>query len=224
MDDVISSFDSEHRKRFGDLIVEKYGDYQIVLLTQEQSWFTIIANRAKKKGWSIHAVKFSDADGTYLDDAPKILKEEIQEQIDSGDSSGLGNKARKYLERVLKEIAIKLHVKVVYRPNARNENRMANELLVDLKSRLKDVNCTELLADPVFDRLVDSTSIANKDSHDSYASMEFGDLKAHWQDVLDFEKLFFCETCSTHISTKFAGSGNKTIQCKEGHISYSWKA
>ena len=224
LDDVISSFDSEHRKRFADLIIEKYGDYQVVLLTHEQSWFTIISNRAKKNGWSIHTVKFNDADGTYLDDAPKTLKEEIQAQIDSGDGSGLGNKARKYLERVLKDIAIKLHVKVVYRPNVRNESRMANELLIDLKSRLKDVNCTDLLENPVIDRLVDSTSIANKDSHDSYAVMEFGDLKSHWQDVQDFEKLFFCEACSTHVSTKFAASGDNKVQCKEGHLSYSWKS
>ena len=101
---------------------------------------------------------------------------------------------------------------------------MANELLIDLKSRLKDVNCTDLLENPVIDRLVDSTSIANKDSHDSYAVMEFGDLKSHWQDVQDFEKLFFCEACSTHVSTKFAASGDNKVQCKEGHLSYSWKS
>lgn len=224
LDDVISSFDTEHRKRFADLIVEKYGDRQIILLTHEESWFPIISNRAKKKGWKIHTIKYNDLDGTYLDDPPKTLKEEVQAQVDAGDSSGLGNKARKYLERLLKDIAVKLSVRVVYKPNERNEKRMAHELLLDLRSRLKAVNCNELLTNPVIERLIDSTSIANTDSHDNDGATKFADLKGFWQDVQDFEKLFSCETCSTNIATKYAGSSDKKIQCKDGHLSYSWKA
>jgi len=34
-DDVISSFDTTHRKRFTDLILGEFSDYQIILLTHE---------------------------------------------------------------------------------------------------------------------------------------------------------------------------------------------
>ena len=39
LDDVISSFDKNHRLRFGQLITEKFGDYQIFVFTHEREWF-----------------------------------------------------------------------------------------------------------------------------------------------------------------------------------------
>jgi len=39
LDDIISSFDVEHRTRLFDLLINKFNDYQILLLTHERSWF-----------------------------------------------------------------------------------------------------------------------------------------------------------------------------------------
>jgi len=51
LDDVISSFDSTHRKRFADLLFEKFSKFQIILLTHEREWFThIVSPLAKSKG------------------------------------------------------------------------------------------------------------------------------------------------------------------------------
>ena len=53
LDDVISSFDSNHRKRFADLLFEKFSKYQIILLTHEEEWFRSfvkpLANKNVKK-------------------------------------------------------------------------------------------------------------------------------------------------------------------------------
>lgn len=49
LDDVISSFDSNHRKRFADLLFEKFSKHQIILLTHEFEWFSsIVAPLAKQ--------------------------------------------------------------------------------------------------------------------------------------------------------------------------------
>ena len=223
LDDVISSYDSEHRKRFADLIIERYDDYQIILMTHEKSWFSIVANLAKKKGWNIHTIRYNDKDGTHLDQPPMTLREEIESQIAEGGGPGLGNNARKYLEQRLKTIAHNMEVKVAYRPNESNEDRMCHELLSELKSKLNRAKCGELKAEPVIDRLISSTNIGNKDSHDYFAAMEFGDLKAFWMDIEDFDKLFFCDDCSSFVSTKYLDPVEDKIRCRKGHLCYSWK-
>ncbi len=223
LDDVISSFDTEHRKRFADLIVEEYSDYQVIILTHERSWFEIVANLVKKKGWSIYSIKYNDADGTHLDDPPKTLEQEIKMQIAAGGGTSLGNNARKFLENRLKSIAHNLEVKVAYRPNEVNEDRMSYELLTELKGKLKRAKCVELTSNPIIDRLINSTNIGNKDSHDHFAAMAFGDIKAFWQDIKEFEELFYCEDCASFVSIKNLDTVNQKARCRKGHLTYSWK-
>ena len=65
LDDVISSFDSTHRKRFADLLNERFSSYQVIVLTHERTWFEYFANLVKGKGWRIATVKWTDSKGTY---------------------------------------------------------------------------------------------------------------------------------------------------------------
>lgn len=222
LDDVISSYDTVHRKRFADLIVEEFQDWQVILLTHEMSWFDIVKNRVKQKGWVVLSVKHSDLDGTYLSQPPKDMKGRIEAKVANSDPAGLGNEARKYLENFLKRVACELEVKVAYRPNDRNEERMPHELISELKAKLKKTKCTELLAEKVIDRLKDSTNIANKDSHDYLAGLDFGDLKAFWIDVVEFEALFSCGDCGSLVSVAHYDSVHRKIRCKKGHLAYSW--
>jgi len=54
LDDVISSFDKPHRYRFGQLLQEKFKDYQLIVLTHEHEWFELMASQVKGKGWQIN--------------------------------------------------------------------------------------------------------------------------------------------------------------------------
>jgi wobble nucleotide-excising tRNase len=222
LDDVVSSFDANHRKRFADLLVEKYGDYQIIVLTHEKTWFDIVKNLVKGKGWAINTLKHNESKGTYIDESPQTLGERIEQKISSGDENNLGNEARKYLEHLLKIIALNLDVKVSYRFNDVNEDRMAYELLVELKGTLDKRKCTEIVSSPIISRLLGSIFIGNKDSHDSSTEPKFGDMKAFWIDVKEFENLFFCEICKSPLSLKNYDKFNKKIRCNKGELEYSW--
>jgi energy-coupling factor transporter ATP-binding protein EcfA2 len=223
LDDVISSFDASHRKRFADLLIEKYGDYQIILLTHEKTWFDIVKNLVRSKNWQIKTVKHNETKGTYLDESPQTLKERIEQKISASEESNLGNDTRKYLEHQLKHIALNLEVKVTYRHNDMNEDRMAFELLTELKGTIIKRKSTELQGEPIIDRLLGSLFIGNKDSHDSTTELGFSDMKAFWNDVMDFEKLFFCEACGTPVSLRYYDEGVKQIGCKKRELQYTWK-
>ncbi|MBK6698689.1 MAG: hypothetical protein IPG55_02055 [Saprospiraceae bacterium] len=188
LDDVISSFDSNHRKRFADLLFEKFSKFQIILLTHEIEWFQYVSQLAKRKGWLINEIKWSDLEGTHIDAEPSELRKQIENDLANGNVSKLGNPMRIYLEGTLKEIAENLEVKVSFRFNDANEKRMADELLNELKSRIKDKS-TDLKAQmPVIDRVANSNILGNLLSHNNPFSPKLGDLKAFWADFVELKK------------------------------------
>ena len=70
LDDIISSFDADHRKRFSDLLIDKFSDYQIITLTHEKDWFQLHRKLTRKKGWLTQEIKWDTQQGTYIDGPP----------------------------------------------------------------------------------------------------------------------------------------------------------
>ncbi len=226
LDDVISSFDTNHRKKFADLLFEKFSDYQIVLLTHEEQWFQYVRQLAKKKGWSINEIKWTEAKGTHLDELPNDLKELIESSIASGNINFLGNPIRKYLEHILKTICLNLEVKLSFRFNDINEKRMPDEMLSELKSKINKSSNDLKAKLPIIDRLASSALLGNLLSHDNPFSPKLGDLKAFWIDIIEFEHLFHCQeaTCKKpDVSLKNYDTIAKTIRCGCDKTKYDWK-
>ena len=222
LDDVISSFDTNHRARFARLLVEIFSDYQIVLLTHEKDWFEFVSNMVKSKNWIVKKVKWDHDDGAYMDEPPSALKEEIENKIKKTDITGLGNLIRKYLERLLKDVCFNLEVKVKFLFNEHNENRMSNELLSEIKGKLKDRKC-ELKDQAVFERLNASMFLGNRTSHDSTFTETIDDLKMFYGDVGELESLFRCSQCNNLISKKHLDSVENAVRCSCGNLKYAWK-
>ena len=222
LDDVISSFDTSHRARFARLLIEKFSDYQIILLTHEKNWFDLISNMVKGKNWLIKKVRWEHDSGSCIEEPLIDLKPRIENKIKNSDSSELGNIIRKYLERLLKDICFNLEVKVKFLFNEHNENRMSNELLSELKGKLKDRK-SELKDQSVFDRLNASMFLGNRTSHDSTFTESIDDLKMFYGDVLELEGLFRCSQCNNLISKKCYDAVEDTIKCSCGKTKYSWE-
>ncbi|MFZ1319999.1 MAG: hypothetical protein WAT71_00435 [Ignavibacteria bacterium] len=226
LDDVISSFDSTHRIRFANLIFEKFSDYQIILLTHELEWFQYISQQAKRNNWFINEVKWDKHDGTHLEDKPINLKEIIELNLEKGNVEILGNPIRRYLEQILKEICTNLEVKVNFKLNSYNEKRMPDELLNELKSKIKKSSSELYNHINLLERVLNSNIMGNLLSHDNPFSPKLGDLKAFWIEVNDLEKLFYCseDKCKSQIiSVKNYDNVSKKIRCGCGIKHYDWK-
>jgi len=223
LDDVISSFDSNHRSRFADLLIDKFSDYQIVLLTHEKHWFEYVRNAVKSKNWIVRSIKWNDEKGTHLDEPPEKSKDRIEFKIKNNTEDGLGNDIRKYLEFLLKQIAANLKINVEFRFNDENEDRMAYELLTCLISELNK-QPSDLKTQSVIKRLLTSLFIGTKDSHDSSFKPKMGDFKAFWADVEELENLFYCDSCNKCVSLKYYDKTSKKIKCScQNGKSYDWK-
>ena len=221
LDDVISSFDTNHRARFARLLVERFSDYQIFLFTHEKDWFEIVSNMIKGKNWLIKRIYWDNENGATIEPPPFTLKEEIESKLKKSDTTGLGNSIRVYLEHLLKEICHDLKVKVEFRFNEHNEYRMSHELLSELKSKLKDRKC-ELKDHAVFDRLNSSMFLGNRTSHDSSFTESIDDLKIFYSDVQKLEKIFRCSQCGNLISKKHYDNVADKVRCSCGGLQYTW--
>lgn len=224
LDDVISSFDSNHRKRFADLLFEKFSDYQIVLLSHEKEWFMYVRELAKRNGWLIKEIKWTKERGTYFDESPSELKELIEYQIKNNKEEQLGNSIRTYLEHILKDICYHLEVKTKFLFNGQNEKRMADELLSELRSAINKKSVDLKIKIPIIERISNSTILGNLLSHDNPINPKIGDLKAFWADVESFVNIFYCneEGCGKPVSMNYYDGVNKCIRCSCGKISYKW--
>lgn len=222
LDDVISSFDSNHRIRFKDLLLEKFSDYQIILLTHERDWFDIIKQEVKGKNWLVNSVKWSERRGTYLDEPPKDLKERIIQKFEDSDIDDLGNMIRRYFEGSLMDINAALKVKMQFRKNDRNESRMVNELVTALRKHVNAKMKLESDKKKKIDNVVSSNMIGNISSHDRSVTLSRGDLKAYWNYVMDFEALFVCSDCGTFASSQYSQEKHGKIKCKCGNLEYDW--
>ncbi len=189
LDDVISSFDTNHRTRFANLLIEKFSDFQILVLTHEKDWFEYFSKLAKGNNWLINTFKCTENEEIIVELPLPTLKKQIENQISQNNVDGLGNKIRKYLEGILKEMSDKLGIYMRFKYNDKNENRMPMELLTSLKSHLN--KHSDIIIDKILvDRLMSSTFIGNKDSHKSTYQVSMGDCKAFWADVIDLEEQY----------------------------------
>lgn len=226
LDDIISSFDTNHRKKFADLLFEKFADYQIILLTHEEQWFQYVRQIAKKNNWLINEIRWTEAKGTHLDESPNDLKELIEYSIANGNIALLGNPIRKYLEHILKGICLNLEVKLSFRYNEVNEKRMPDEMLSELKSKINKSSNDLKGKLPVIDRLASSSLLGNMLSHDNPFNPKLGDLKAFWSDIIEFEHLFHCQDSACKkptVSLKNYDTVAKTIRCGCDKTKYDWK-
>lgn len=223
LDDVISSYDKGHRIRFAQLLVEKFSDYQLFVLTHESEWFEFIANLTKGLGWTIQKVTWNEAEGIALQIPTLGLKDQIEKHIKTNNESDLANCLRRYSEHLLKDVAFELQVPLPFRFNDRNEGRQFDELYAGLRSRLNSKSPT-VTEESSFQRLGACQFLTNKGSHDNLYKPGMGDMKAAYEDTMKFEKLFRCEDCGSLISMTFANIPEKKISCKCGKASLVWKS
>lgn len=223
LDDVISSFDTEHRIRLIDLLVQKFSDYQIIMLTHERDWFNLTKHSVKGRAWNINVIKWSEEDGVYLDPSLIDLRAIIEEKIKNSEEYGLGNLIRQYLEKILKEVSEAIEVKMPYKSNETNERRMCGEMLSYLKSELNKQPCKTDFEEKINTLKSNSLFIGDKGSHFDSFQPSIGDCKSFWDDVLKFQSLFYCSKCNRCIAIKNFDTVLKNIRCECGELVYEWK-
>lgn len=220
LDDVISSFDKNHRQLFGRLLVEEFSDWQMLILTHEDEWFKYLSALVKSRNWIIKQMKWSNEIGSFIDEKALSLREDIEEQIQQSNVNGLGNKIGRYLEGLLKEICENLGAKMTFKRGEKNEKRQLEELLNSLLKRITEKQMG-LENNPAITNLRNTQFFRNETSHDNTFNENLADMRVCFQDIINFANLFVCSETGEALYSTNASNGE--IKTRSGYLSYNWK-
>jgi hypothetical protein len=224
LDDIVSSFDSNHRRTLARLLRDKFADMQILLLTHDEIWFEQMKKELPQAKWIFkETTKWSYERGVQLIESPTSLKEEIQWLLNRNDADIAANRCRKLIEEILKEKCENLGVQgLECRWGRKNDEREAQELIAVLRSYLNE---NQSLRSPehkmLFSDLQAGQLLTNIGSHHrelESTALARGDIEVILGDIEKFEKLFICKDCGKEASKVFSTRNAQLKQCQCGHL------
>jgi hypothetical protein len=138
LDDIVTSFDREHRCFVADLISSEFQDRQIIMFTHDDQWFTELRYRLPANKWLFKCLRSwqSPTIGISWDTAAQAF--DVARVLLAHDASAAANKARGLMDVHMGIIAELLEVPVPHVRGARNDLRNALDLLRRFQSRAND--------------------------------------------------------------------------------------
>ena len=128
LDDVINSFDVEHRGRLAELLADGFSEWQLIVLTHDQQFFEHLSRRAPS--WRrLEFTSWSHESGprTTQYETTDILRN-ARERLERGDVHDAAARARRALEELLQEVCEALWAPLPFRRGQANDKREIGEL------------------------------------------------------------------------------------------------
>jgi hypothetical protein len=228
LDDVVVSFDRNHRGMIVELLQTQFAGRQVIIFTHDRDWFAELRQQLDASQWNFRnlrpfetpeiGIQWSDKTSTF-DDARTHLK-------DRPDSAG--NDARKIMDVELSLIAEKLQLRLPYMRGDKNDHRMCHDflerLISDGKTCLQRKSGNDYAA---FTEALDLLAAADK------LLVSWGNKSSHTQNVMRNEAtklidacekalaVFQCTACKKYIWLNQA-SGPKWMQCQCGNLRWRY--
>lgn len=221
LDDIVTSFDVNHRRRLARLLRDEFKDWQILLLTHEGVWFEILRREFANTDWMFKKTEWDEDNGIQLSSSPFDLQELIIEKQKK--KYDVTNDIRKLLESTLKQICYALGVKLKFLYNDENEHRMTGELLNGLRSTVNKKSAS-LKDNSIFLDIEGSNWIATVGSHDNpNKEITDGDVDVALNDIRMLRKLFICDDCGEPVTIQNIIPKKGKICCKCSKKELEWK-
>jgi energy-coupling factor transporter ATP-binding protein EcfA2 len=201
LDDVINSFDLEHRGELASLLAERFDDWQLVVLTHDRQFFDHLARRAP--GWKrleITSWNYQHGPRTTSYRSGGILGE-AQERIAQGDVTGAATRARRALEELLQEVCEALEAPLAFRRGARNDQREIGELLRGVRRPVKD-HAKGMLdtLEPLLKNLeADVQATLNVEAHASRGRSAPAEVESALRRIEQLDRMWSCPSCGTRL-------------------------
>ena len=201
LDDVINSFDVEHRGRLAELLADGFADWQLIVLTHDQQFFEHLSRRAPS--WRrIEFTSWSHASGprtTNYETSGMLAA--ARERLQSGDVQGAATKGRRALEELLQEVCEALWAPLPFRRGQANDKREIGELFIGLRRALKEHAKSQLqTVEPTFKHLeADVGATLNVAAHASRGRPAASEVKAALERIETLDALWSCPSCRTRV-------------------------
>ena len=219
LDDIVTSYDADHRKKIAAVLNERFGEFQIILATHDKQFFNTLNDHFGKKRWVYKRIKeFQTETGPIFEDH-RTRDEDIEAKIKAGEDAVID--IRKAEEKWLSRICNEFTTPVAFRLNRKpNRSEMAQSLERFLEKRGLESPTIPGYSRP-FLRSLQEGSIENAGSHygcDPYVNLSHGDVRARWEEFKAFRDIFKCPKCRG--SRLKIPRGQKKLACKSCGVQF----
>lgn len=225
LDDVVISFDREHRSRVGKLLQEEFSGRQLILLTHDREWFFELQRTFPKNQWSFHRLLPYTTPGTGITFADHALEIETAKARAKTDPEEAMANARRLMDIALSEIAERIGLAVPHLRGGDNDHRTAGQFLVALERaatrsfRKKEGDAYVAHADALAALTTVKPQLAiwgNRGTHTfSGSATEAEDLIDGCEALLNS---FMCDGCGTPLGV-YNSTGGK-VECRCGNLQW----
>ncbi|KUL92590.1 chromosome segregation protein SMC [Bosea sp. WAO] len=204
LDDIVTSYDADHRRTIAALIATMFDDCQILITTHDERFFNYLKDQLDAKTW--HFTRIIGLDPSY---GPRFADHKVSDAMIEArwaDGQSAANEMRQAEEEWLLGICRDFGVSVRIRALERAYSYERSELASALGGFLKDAKLEPALVPGVNNRFLTSLAtgtIENFGSHFQdvpYGDGSIGDEKTRWDEFKTFRSQFACKKCSR---TKF---------------------
>ena len=194
LDDIVTSYDADHRLAIAKMIATMFDGYQILITTHDERFFNYLKEQLKAK--TFHFTRITKLDPAV---GPKFTDHKVTEEMiearwakDQSAANEMRQAEEEWLLGICRDFGVKVRIRSLENPYAYSQSELAQALSRFLKGvGLQDVNngFLESLARGV---------IENFGSHSQdgrYGDGSRGDEKKRWEEFETFRKQFVCKKC-----------------------------
>lgn len=219
LDDVVNSFDIEHRGALADLLTKRFEDWQLIVLTHDQQFYQQLVRKAPK--W-----KKMELTSWTFEGGPRLagyttgaLLEKSAVALAAGDLIGAATKARRALEEALQELCEALAFPLPFRRGAKNDRREIGELTSGVRRGLGAASKAKLdqIGALLTDLEADVAATLNVEAHASLGRAAIAEVKASIDRIEAFTQAWTCDSCLTRVWEQ--GSA-QACQCRCGKTTF----
>lgn len=219
LDDVVNSFDIEHRGALADLLTKRFEDWQLIVLTHDQQFYQQLVRKAPT--WK----KIEFTSWTF-DVGPRLagyetgtLLEKAAIALADSDLVGAATKARRALEEALQELCEALEFPLPFRRGAGNDRREIGELIMGVRRGLGSASKPKLseLTELLTDLEADVAATLNVEAHASLGRAAAAEVRSSIDRIERFINAWTCPSCLTRVWNK---GTPEACQCRCGKLTF----
>jgi hypothetical protein len=199
LDDVVTSYDADHRRAIAGMLADQFNDHQIVLVTHDERFFAYLKEQLPQGKWIYKRITQLDPDfGPRFHDH-KVADELVESKHveDQSAANEMRQAEEEWLLQICRDFGVDVRIRDVHHPYDYRRAELAEALARFLKAR----NLTPPNVPGVANRFLttlQTDTVENFGSHfqeNPYGDGSVGDERTRWTEFKAFRDAFRCAGC-----------------------------
>ena len=190
LDDVVTSYDADHRKTIASTLAEEFQGFQIVLVTHDEQFFNLLQDHLPAATWLFRRITHIDSSFGPVFSDHRTPDEVIQRKLDDGEPVGeeMRKSQEEWLLTICRDFGVEVVIRPIDKPYQYDRSELATALIRFLKSRSLVPPIVPGISNPFLSSLQRGVveNFASHFSDNPYRSVSSGDELARWKEYRVF--------------------------------------